>query len=100
MQRPLRNHQPPERRAPYGARGLKYPHEGHGAVGLYGRAPYGARGLKCALIEVIESGSESRPVWGAWIEISTVTFFMFVRGESRPVWGAWIEIIAQQQRSA
>ena len=42
----------------------------------------------------IRSGNEknkSRPVWGAWIEISW-RWPMGSYRESRPVWGAWIEI--------
>ena len=34
----------------------------------------------------------SRPVWGAWIEISQRAQTYIVDNESRPVWGAWIEI--------
>ena len=34
---------------------------------------------------------ESRPVWGAWIEILVIHSLAGVIG-SRPVWGAWIEI--------
>ena len=33
----------------------------------------------------------SRPVWGAWIEI-TVSVLAAWAFASRPVWGAWIEI--------
>ena len=35
--------------------------------------------------------SVSRPVWGAWIEIS-INIQDFSGKPSRPVWGAWIEI--------
>ena len=56
-------------RAPYGARGLKF------IVILYqrrerGRAPYGARGLKYRHRTPSRLIQTSRPVWGAWIEIS------------------------------
>ena len=34
----------------------------------------------------------SRPVWGAWIEISTMHSYA-PQDASRPVWGAWIEIV-------
>ena len=56
------------RRAPHGARGLKFPRDTRlGAV--CGRAPHGARGLKChARCSGLE-GVGSRPAWGAWIEI-------------------------------
>ena len=37
-------------------------------------------------------GLESRPVWGAWIEI-TLIHYPLMNGSSRPVWGAWIEIM-------
>ena len=33
------------------------------------RAPYGARGLKWLWVGLITQADESRPVWGAWIEI-------------------------------
>ena len=55
------------------------------------RAPYGARGLKSALEYVLVNSPASRPVWGAWIEISSLYFFL-TASRSRPVWGAWIEI--------
>ena len=34
-----------------------------------GRAPYGARGLKYGINGGLVEDTESRPVWGAWIEI-------------------------------
>ena len=38
----------------------------------------------------------SRPVWGAWIEMSpSATRPIFPL--SRPVWGAWIEIVYHQE---
>ena len=40
----------------------------------YGRrAPYGARGLKWLWVGLITQADESRPVWGAWIEIPIVS---------------------------
>ena len=33
------------------------------------RAPYGARGLKFSRLVSLAGRSWSRPVWGAWIEI-------------------------------
>ena len=36
--------------------------------------------------------AQSRPVWGAWIEIPDCKHFSKAKGASRPVWGAWIEI--------
>ena len=33
------------------------------------RAPYGARGLKYGHFRPLDSEDESRPVWGAWIEM-------------------------------
>ena len=35
-----------------------------------GRAPYGARGLKLNSVGVDLEHGQSRPVWGAWIEIT------------------------------
>ena len=55
------------------------------------RAPYGARGLKYTAGSFFSSSAESRPVWGAWIEIPRRQHLP-VHGRSRPVWGAWIEI--------
>ena len=34
----------------------------------------------------------SRPVWGAWIEMSQFRALSSSGAQSRPVWGAWIEI--------
>ena len=56
-------------RAPHGARGLKFfaPH-----IARYcenGRAPHGARGLKSEPPVQLGDKDESRPAWGAWIEI-------------------------------
>ena len=78
------------------------------------RAPYGARGLKSSLGKVVVMMVESRPVWGAWIEIRETRLsrekadgrapygargLKFasspgsgISAPSRPVWGAWIEI--------
>ena len=39
-----------------------------------------------------EEDIKSRPVWGAWIEILRLTYFVGRILLSRPVWGAWIEI--------
>ena len=36
-----------------------------------GRAPYGARGLKSLAKMLTVDDDSSRPVWGAWIEISS-----------------------------
>ena len=58
-----------------------------------GRAPYGARGLKSTWVRVVIVGALSRPVWGAWIEISRATPRLRLL-TSRPVWGAWIEMTA------
>ena len=57
------------------------------------RAPYGARGLKFCLI-LLSALWGSRPVWGAWIEILVIIFWVCSWGSSRPVWGAWIEMDA------
>jgi len=104
------------RRAPHGARGLKYRvDEGllhipsrapHGARGLKcrrpwcvrpppaGRAPHGARGLKYSSAHRNNLVPRSRPAWGAWIEIP-VGKGSGGEGRSRPAWGAWIEINAR-----
>ena len=55
------------------------------------RAPYGARGLKLNLVKVVVMMVESRPVWGAWIEIAD-PLLVSAAYPSRPVWGAWIEM--------
>ena len=66
-------------RAPYGARGLKLLIGG--AIGIFGRrAPYGARGLKLGYVGNICSTITSRPVWGAWIEISCFLYWPGFRG--------------------
>ena len=58
----------PKRRAPHGARGLKYsPQASEGVVCR--RAPHGARGLKYRLPEACYLRVASRPARGAWIEI-------------------------------
>ena len=103
------------RRAPYGARGLKYLMARSGSGTSRSRAPYGARGLKSGPGgNTLHYSRMSRPVWGAWIEISTPVSTMtdircrapygarglklpgwsrrIWRPSSRPVWGAWIEI--------
>ena len=80
-----------------------------------GRAPHGARGLKYKLIDTKTNEQESRPAWGAWIEIERVVlplhhpasraphgarglklfqiFLVIPLFTSRPAWGAWIEIL-------
>ena len=56
------------RRAPQGARGLKYCPRG-GLLHYLRRAPQGARGLKCYEIENKWMPRWSRPARGAWVEI-------------------------------
>ena len=78
------------RRAPHGARGLKWLAERNGVFGG-GRAPHGARGLKFVCELRLRLRRRSRPAWGAWIEMGNA------RGDdedfrSRPAWGAWIEM--------
>ena len=58
------------------------------------RAPYGARGLKYGGHGEDAEAGKSRPVWGAWIEISTGGG-LDAMTRSRPVWGAWIEIVSE-----
>ena len=84
------------------------------------RAPYGARGLKSCYGDTPAAAVKSRPVWGAWIEISGTAetakagtsrapygarglkslfnFLIVLLYPSRPVWGAWIEMPAQGPR--
>ena len=57
-----------QRRAPQGARGLKFAETFAAAAGT-GRAPQGARGLKYNMPSQMEHGSKSRPARGAWVEI-------------------------------
>ena len=57
------------RRAPYGARGLKFLLGHTSPENGPSRAPYGARGLKFVFEQLLCDVFESRPVWGAWIEI-------------------------------
>ena len=79
------------RRAPYGARGLKSLVVRPFLSLPLGRAPYGARGLKSLVLSQLFIMLMSRPVWGAWIEMTAETM-TDEHQESRPVWGAWIEI--------
>ena len=48
--------------------------------------------------EITDAGylTESRPVWGAWIEIATCDPYRY-KAASRPVWGAWIEMRATRR---
>ena len=41
--------------------------------------------------EMMQARRQSRPVWGAWIEIP-VRWPVLYDAQSRPVWGAWIEM--------
>ena len=43
------------------------------------------------------SMSQSRPVWGAWIEILIPGLISSSGLWSRPVWGAWIEIYTSSE---
>ena len=102
------------RRAPHGARGLKYrgkhrietSSQSRPAWGAWidmcgskrtgrtaaSRAPHGARGLKSSVSVNASCRVKSRPAWGAWIEMSTCSG-SFCSVESRPAWGAWIEMV-------
>ena len=62
-----------EGRAPYGARGLKYTAMMDNEVLKSSRAPYGARGLKFQGEEQVHRLWRSRPIRGAWIEITYLT---------------------------
>ena len=59
---------------------------------IFRRAPHGARGLKFASDDDRQLAEKSRPARGAWIEIRTILEERRKR-ESRPARGAWIEII-------
>ena len=47
------------------------------------------------MADELDAEIESRPVWGAWIEIWLFGLRSPLRVRSRPVWGAWIEIPLQ-----
>ena len=70
---------------------MKSPNRTNIAYCVARRAPYGARGLKSITSGESWGTTRSRPVWGAWIEISRCTTVSELTA-SRPVWGAWIEI--------
>ena len=55
------------------------------------RAPHGARGLKFFLLGHKIRDGRSRPTRGAWIEIKTTRAAQSA-GQSRPTRGAWIEM--------
>ena len=58
---PVDQKQDDRRRAPQGARGLKYSFGGSTDASDGGRAPQGARGLKCADENVLYIGIEVAP---------------------------------------
>ena len=62
----------PARRAPQGARGLKYVAAAN-IKGTLSRAPQGARGLKFRKLDRLSDGRRSRPARGAWVEISPLS---------------------------
>ena len=81
-----------ERRAPRGARGLKF-YERQGLVGADpGRAPRGARGLKFEQVTDYDNLYKSRSSRSAWIEIGYALERQVAGGESRSSRSAWIEI--------
>ena len=47
--------------------------------------------MKFIIINKDFQAIQSRPAWGAWIEIKAVCG-IFSHTASRPAWGAWIEI--------
>ena len=61
------------RRAPQGARGLKYFLWESGSPLSRGRAPQGARGLKSFFNKLHSREHTSRPARGAWVEMGIVT---------------------------
>ena len=80
----------PARRAPHGARGLKY-HAAKAGADLSGRAPHGARGLKFCHADppVIPGGRAPHGARGLKFpgDVQGAN-----HGKSRPAWGAWIEM--------
>ena len=78
------------RRAPHGARGLKFGGIKNTVVSI-SRAPHGARGLKFLCPGIDFSLGESRPTRGAWIEMAGGMWTRRIC-PSRPTRGAWIEI--------
>ena len=56
------------------------------------RAPRGARGLKYTVDLALNIGKVSRPARGAWIEIFEFAPYS-AAARSRPARGAWIEIV-------
>ena len=79
------------RRAPRGARGLKYGLR-DGIPLSPSRAPRGARGLKFNPCNSSNEDKESRPSRGAWIEMPVKVLYGG-KYESRPSRGAWIEML-------
>ena len=60
-------------------------------LGQQRRAPHGARGLKYKKSEGFRHIEASRPTRGAWIEIAGNEYIVH-EAPSRPTRGAWIEI--------
>ena len=61
-------------------------------IGVLRRAPQGARGLKFVALGIYKFVKESRPARGAWVEISPFYSYPFAI-RSRPARGAWVEIL-------
>ena len=79
------------RRAPHGARGLKF-FDKDGPSPKASRAPHGARGLKSVWKCLWNAGAMSRPAWGAWIEIPSEPNSPKAERRSHPSRSAWIEM--------
>ena len=56
------------------------------------RAPQGARGLKFDAQALLLHADGSRPARGAWVEITRIMRSEQVAEMSRPARGAWVEI--------
>ena len=76
----------PTRRAPYGARGLKWRDVGAGQGRIPGRAPYGARGLKFSATGSSLPGQGRAPYGARGLKL--FRWLLAQHNASRaPVWG-------------
>ena len=57
---------------------MKYIVAARPGKGKSGRAPYGARGLKYGHLGGLHPQAQSRPVWGAWIEICLYPLIVYL----------------------
>ena len=64
----------------------------------YASRPVWGAWIEMSLLSMFFVSLLSRPVWGAWIEIGLGHVSVYVPITSRPVWGAWIEIRLMMER--